>query len=1015
MIEDDDISAYLADLDDVVASAFECWRPPPKLTLSQWADEKFYLSAESAAEPGRWKTLPYQREPMDSITDPEIEQVVFMKSARVGYALAIETPIPTSSGWSTMKDLRLGDTVFDENGQPCRVLFKSPVFEDHDCYLIRFCDGSEIVADAGHRWLVESDVSLEHLIAERSGRTGRPKPGEQVNRVGVIDTEEMSKALTTSRGRNALAIRNTRPLQTDALDLPVPPYTFGLWLGDGHMVSPRITQHRSDVETAQFIEAEGIKVKVCYPDSRYPNNATYFLDCEGSRNDPSPWARVMRDMGVLSNKHIPTAYLRASVSQRLELLRGLMDSDGTVTADGRAEFNNTNERLASGVFELVVSLGMKATFRYRAPIRTGYLPQYRINFKAVPEMNPFHLPRKSQRVKPLDKPSITNRRRVISVDRVPSIPVQCIQVDSQSNLFLAGRQMIPTHNTKMIDAAIGYFIDQDPASMLVIQPTIDGAKIYSKEEIQPMLRDCPALAQIMFTEQEEEGPKGGANTMMHKRFPGGVLSLAGANSGAGFRSISRRVVIFDEVDAYPVSAGQDGDPIKLGIKRSEYFWNRKIIAGSTPLIAGHSRIEQLFHEGDQRRYYVPCPQCGHFDYFVFSQRESGGHFMQWPPDRPHEAFFVCSENGCIIEHKSKREMVEAGEWRATAPAVRGASGRLKVSYHIWAAYSFSPNATWGQIAIEFLDAKGDPEKLKTVINTLLGETWQEQGEAPDWQRLYQRREEYQIGTVPPGVLFLTAGVDVQKDRFVYEVVGWGECKESWSIESGVIPADTSNDSDWTKLDELLNRSYLTSTNSNMSIAILAVDSGFNTQTVYNWARRHPMSRVIAVKGVSTAKTLLGSPTETEIKRNGQRLRGYKVWPIGVDIAKAQLYGWLKLPPSTPAPNGFCHFPEYGEDYFKQLTSEHLISVTSKKGYRVHEWHLIPGRENHFLDCRVYARAAAALGGLDRMKPRVVAQTEAAPSPAPVARPIPKPAKLPDSRPSRNGIGIHGKGWLSKRR
>lgn len=526
-----------------------------------------------------------------------------------------------------------------------------------------------------------------------------------------------------------------------------------------------------------------------------------------------------------------------------------------------------------------------------------------------------------------------------------------------------------------------------------------------------MLRDVPCLSAIVFEDAEEQGPRDGGNTMLHKRFPGGVLSMVGANSGAGFRAVSRRVVIFDEVDAYPPSAGSDGDPIKLGIKRSEYFWNRKIIAGSTPLLAGHSRIESLFESGDQRRYFVPCPSCGHMDYLVFTERETGGHFMQWPKGKPAEAYFVCSQNGCIIDHKHKRDMVTAGEWRATAPAVKTATGRVIASFHIWAAYSFSPNATWGQLASEFIEAKGSTETLKTFVNTALGETWKEKGDSPEWAWLYARREQYQIGSVPDGVIFLTAGVDVQKDRFVYEVVGWGEGKESWSIESGVLPADTSNDAAWVVLDELLNKQFLTPIGDVKTIGILAVDSGFNTQTVYNWARRHPMSRVIAVKGKAKSHTLLASPSDVEIKRNGQKIRGYKVWTVGVDVAKAQLYGWLKLPAPAQGdyfPHGWCHFPQYGEDFFKQLTSEQLVTVKNKKGYSELEWHIKPGFENHFLDCRVYARAAASLGGLDRMvdKRTIVAPTVA---PTPIK---PKQAPIPDSRQKpKNRVNS----WLSKRR
>lgn len=572
--------------------------------------------------------------------------------------------------------------------------------------------------------------------------------------------------------------------------------------------------------------------------------------------------------------------------------------------------------------------------------------------------------------------------------------------------------------TKCVNAAIGFHMHHDPCPILVVQPTIDDAKGYSKEEIAPMLRDCPELARIVFEDAEEKGPRDGGNTILHKRFPGGVLSMVGANSGAGFRRISRRVVIFDEVDAYPSSAGSDGDPIKLGTKRAEYYHNRKIIAGSTPLISGHSRIAEMFAAGDQRRFYVPCPECGHMDHLVFTERSSGGHWLQFDPKEPEGAHFVCSKNGCVIEHRHKRDMVSRGEWRAAAPFTGHAS------FHIWAAYSFSPNASWADLAREFLAAKDDPEQLKTFVNTVLGETWQERGEAPDWTRLYGRREHYTIGTVPEGVRFLTAGVDVQKDRWVYEVVGWsGREKESWSIDAGVIPGDPAKEADWTAIDALLARTYESAAGP-MSIVMLAVDSGYQTQQVYSWGRRHERNRVIAVKGVTTARTLISSPTPVDVSVNGRRFSsGYKVWPVGVDVAKAELYGWLRLPLPTdgaPFPPGWAHFPEHGEDYFKQLTAEHLVSIRSDRtGFSSHEWHLLPGRENHYLDCRIYARAAAAVLGVDRMAPKVAVSsapiTGALLVPAPGVEPISQPTTPPRADSRFTLAPNRGKGWLSRRR
>lgn len=543
--------------------------------------------------------------------------------------------------------------------------------------------------------------------------------------------------------------------------------------------------------------------------------------------------------------------------------------------------------------------------------------------------------------------------------------------------------------TKTLNAAIGYHVDEDPCPIMLVQPTIEDAEGYSKEEIAPMFRDCPRLAERM----PESKSRDTSNTILAKRFPGGSLSMVGANSPRGFRRVSRRVVLFDEVDGYPASAGAEGDPIKLGIRRTEYYWDRKVIDGSTPTVAGRSRIERLFFEGDQRRYYVPCPECRERQVIKFEN-------LRWPKGRPREAVLVCIHCGSEISHDHKPAMIAAGEWRPGPhaqfpddPEPGPFNGHA--SFHIWAGYSYSPNASWGAIAEEFEAAnRGGQEELKTFVNTVLGETWKEKGDAPEWQRLFDRREPYTIGTVPRGGLFLVAGVDVQKDRVVYEVVAYGRDKVSWSIDQGAIVGDTSTlgSPAWRGLEALLDRQFPHASGVDMPITTMAVDSGFNTQTVYNWCRRFPMSRVIAVRGVSTAHVLIGVPSPVDVTSNGRKLkRSYKVWAVAGHVAKSELYGWLRLPRPTgdePAPPGFVHFPQYDEEWFKQLTAEQLITSKTRKGYAVSAWAVIPNRENHALDARVYARAAAAVAGLDRFQAgdwdRIEAVLGMTPAPAPAS-------------------------------
>jgi phage terminase large subunit GpA-like protein len=571
--------------------------------------------------------------------------------------------------------------------------------------------------------------------------------------------------------------------------------------------------------------------------------------------------------------------------------------------------------------------------------------------------------------------------------------------------------------TKCMNVAIGYFMHADPCPMQVVQPTVEDAQGYSKEEIAPMLRDVRVLDGLVRDVKSKD------QTVLLKGFPGGVLAMVGANSGRGFRRVSRRVMFLDEVDGYPASAGAEGDPVSLAIKRTEYYWNRKIIAASTPLVAGASRIEELYLSGDRRRYYVPCPHCGHFDFLRFRKRdgddeEQRGHRMKWDADQPDTARFVCSGCGEDIDESHKRKMIERGEWRADAPF------RGHASFHIWAAYSLSPNATWSQLVGEFLEAKRRPETLRTFVNTALGETWQEQGDAPDHERLYKRREQYQIGTVPDGTIAVTAGVDVQKDRLMWEAVAWDADKRSSSIEIGCIMGDTADISSpaspWLKLGELLERQFPGESGAVFTIAMMAVDSGYNTNAVYNWCRQFLPTRVIAVKGVADARFLIGAPSKVDITVSGRKMkRGFQMYPVGVGVAKTELYGWLGLAMvGGVAPPGYCRFPEYDEEYFRQLTAEQLVKVIHRRTRVARmEWQTLPNRENHYLDCRVYARAAVALLGLDRLvsatsRQAATASSAAGAPPAPPAQPLTGERK--GSFWERGG-GRGKRDWMRRRR
>ena len=259
-----------------------------------------------------------------------------------------------------------------------------------------------------------------------------------------------------------------------------------------------------------------------------------------------------------------------------------------------------------------------------------------------------------------------------------------------------------------------------------MQPTVELAKRFSRQRVDPLVEDSPAL-------REEVAParaRDSGNTVLSKEFPGGILVLTGANSAVGLRSMPARYPFLDEVDAYPASAGEEGDPMALAEARTRTFaWRRKVLLGSTPTIQGLSRIEREYEASDRRRFFVPCPRCGAMQWLRFER-------LRWDEGRPKTAAYHCEGCERRIEERHKTAMLAAGEWRPTAES----ADPLTVGFHVSSLYSPVGWLAWERIARDWLAAQGSDEAKRGFKNGVLGETWVESGEAPDWQRLYERRE-----------------------------------------------------------------------------------------------------------------------------------------------------------------------------------------------------------------------------------------------------------------------------------
>jgi phage terminase large subunit GpA-like protein len=487
---------------------------------------------------------------------------------------------------------------------------------------------------------------------------------------------------------------------------------------------------------------------------------------------------------------------------------------------------------------------------------------------------------------------------------------------------------------------IGYIMHACPGPVLMVQPNLDIAEKVSKQRIAPMLEETPALAALISTKSRDSG-----NKILLKEFRGGILIISGANSAASLRSMPIRFLFCDEVSSFPVDCGE-GDPVSLAEKRTQTFSIRKkIFLNSTPLIKDTCRIEMEFLATDQRRYFVPCPHCGAMQYLKWKQ-------IKWTSDNPETAKYECEHCQTLIDEHHKTEMLRLGEWRATAPPTR------TVGFHISALYSPLGWKSWPDIVEEFLKAQKDAALLKTFVNTILGETFEEEFAAKmGASELEARAEEYELGEAPAGVLVAVAGVDVQDNRFCVTIYGYGREEESWILGYQEIFGNPSAPEIWKQLENMLSAPIPHATSQDLKISAAAIDSGGHfTHEVYNFARVHRAKGYFAVKGSNQrAQPAIGKARRVDINLKGQALKkGAELYMVGTDTIKSLIYGRLKHNEAGP---GYFHFSQdLGPEFYEQLTSEKQVT-RYVRGFPIKEWTKKAGQRNEVLDCTVYAYAA----------------------------------------------------------
>jgi len=573
----------------------------------------------------------------------------------------------------------------------------------------------------------------------------------------------------------------------------------------------------------------------------------------------------------------------------------------------------------------------------------------------------------------------------------------------------------------ILQCFVAWRIRYDPARSLIYQPTIDDAEKFSRDDLDPVLQ-WPIVREVATFK-----PRHADNQIRAKRYKGGWIQIKGANSPKEFRRVTADDVFLEECDGYPWAAREEGDPARLAFKRNLTSPRRFRAAGSTPKVKGFSRIDALFEQGSQEYRYVPCPQCGHMQVMVFGDGTGPG--IRWTPkENPTTAWYRC-ENGCDIAEADKAWMDEQGEWRAHNPI---AFPRHR-SFHIWAAYSQHPGAAWIEIAREFMEVRHDPNLLRTFVNQVLGEAWQERGEAPEWERLYDRREmAMPIGKPPAWAGFLVGAADVQRaagGRIELDIWAFGSGRRRALIDHIVVEGSIADKATWSKLDTEIARTWTSADGRSLKLARVGIDSGDgeNTQFVYAWARRNP-GKVMALKGrdkLAVSQPVAG-PTWVDVTIGGRKIqKGVKLWTVGTSLLKLELYGQLQLEPPRNAeeeyPEGYIYLPDgVSDEWVKQLVAEQLVTVKLRNGRVRREWKQTRDR-NEALDNAVYARAVAITLGVDRLTDEEWKKlTEPPPPPdPPAAKKKPKPPKPPVAVSSRAAravapVGRPSGNWLNRR-
>lgn len=792
-------------IEDMVVATAEALRPPLRLTVAEAAAEFRYVNNPGVFV-GKWDNnkAPYLVDPMNVTTSRDYTGMILVGPAQCGKALDIQTVIEVPGGTKTMGELRPGDWVFGPDGQPTQVFGTSAVMTGHRCLRVTFDDGESIVADEDHLWAVNDTWARDPYAST----------------IKATRNMERTYRITTSKGtpRFRYSIPVAAPVERPDVRLPIDPYLLGVWLGDGRRDMGSLMLGSEDCPhiTARLLS----RLLVCRV-HRGEGNAARTAD----RVTVDGLHSALRRAELLGEeKAIPPEYLRASIAQRRELMRGLMDTDGTVARGGRLQISSSYEGLAGGIRELAWSLGAKvhsdekATFfSYKGERKRGR-QSYRISFIVESPADFVTLPRHLAAVEKHERavskrPTHSGRRFIRAIEEVASVPVKCIRVDRPDGLFLVGRALIATHNTDIFFNMLGHRVICDPADIMLIHMTMVSARDFAIRRVERYYRDNPDIDQRILP---------GKHNRSHRttKFSSGMLL---SMSWPAITELSGRPIPFlwlTDYDRMTENVDGEGSPYALAKKRATTFRQRGMcVAESSPgweiddprwtpktkHEAPPTRgILSLYNAGDRRRWYWPCPHCNaafepRFELLQYDVKESDLLVAA------EGAVMACPECGGIIHHydhagvpgkdalNRKGRWVRDGEtWRPGLDGVGGViigTARRTDTASFWLNGAASAFVDWKTIVYNYLKAyddfvrTGSQESLKATINADQGMPFMPRGSEisrlPEDLKAGTRSP---LGVVPVGVRYLIAAIDIQKNKFVVQVHGLGRGGDIWVID-----------------------------------------------------------------------------------------------------------------------------------------------------------------------------------------------------------------------------------------